>query len=62
MLTKELTRETREPVRFIEPMYAEAGRAARGSIWTYEAKLEVSLSGSKTREWCRAMVPARKQL
>jgi ATP-dependent DNA ligase len=41
MLTKELTIKTRVPLRFIEPMYAEAvGELPDGAIWTYEAKLD----------------------
>jgi bifunctional non-homologous end joining protein LigD len=59
MLTKELPTETRVPLRFIEPMYAEAvSGLPEGSIWTYEAKLDgyrclAAKQGNKVDLWSR---------
>ena len=59
MLTKELATKTRVPLRFIEPMYAEAvGELPSGAIWTYEAKLDgyrclAAKQGSKIELWSR---------
>jgi ATP-dependent DNA ligase len=59
MLAKELTTETRVPLRFIEPMYAEAiADLPAGAIWSYEAKLDgyrclAAKQGKKIELWSR---------
>jgi ATP-dependent DNA ligase len=59
MITKELPIAGQSPLRFIEPMYAEAVRELpNGGLWSYEAKLDgyrclAAKRGSGVALWSR---------